>query len=299
VNKQIKIITPDTFVDNFIFGLPAHYQFQNSPIQLYDIKFISKYIKTPTPLFRPNFNFVVHITNGNAKQQVDTELIEMSAHSVLLIRQGHITAIQNIDKNVTGHFILFENETLNNLLSKQELTQLFSSNSFIQLTQQDSQWLTNLFELLGNEIGQVKVNLSICYSLFQAALQKILASNNGENKKLNRSGELTFSFKELLYEHHIKHKTVSFYASQLAVSENYLNRCIKQSTGKAPKELISEISILQSQLLLQDFTKQISEIAFELNYEDPSHFGRLFKNIIGITPTEYRASIMQDLSEQR
>ena len=41
----------------------------------------------------------------------------------------------------------------------------------------------------------------------------------------------------------------------------------------------------------------ISEIAFELNYGDPSYFGRLFKKITGVTPSEYRTNFMQDLSE--
>ena len=66
---------------------------------------------------------------------------------------------------------------------------------------------------------------------------------------------------------------------------------------EGPKEWINKVNILQSQLLLQDLTKSISEIAFELNYGDPSYFGRLFKKIAGVTPSEYRTAFMQDLSE--
>lgn len=114
---------------------------------------------------------------------------------------------------------------------------------------------------------------------------------------MNRSAEVTFNFKELVYKHYKEHPTISFYAAALSVSENYLHRCVRETIGESPKEWINKVSILQSQLLLQDLTKSISEIAFELNYGDPSYFGRLFKKITGVTPSEYRIAFTQDLSE--
>ena len=99
-----------------------------------------------------------------------------------------------------------------------------------------------------------------------------------------------------MYKYHVEHKAVSFYVDKLSVSVNYLNRCIQQTMGTAPKEWINKVSISQSQLLLQDFTKCISSVAFELNYDDPSYFGRLFKKVTRLTPSEYRASIMQNSS---
>ncbi|WP_260255437.1 helix-turn-helix domain-containing protein, partial [Elizabethkingia anophelis] len=128
-------------------------------------------------------------------------------------------------------------------------------------------------------------------------LQKIFTSAKELNKNMNRSAEITFNFKELVYKNYLEHKSVLFYANALSVSENYLHRCIKETIGEAPKEWINKVSILQSQLLLQDLTKSISEIAFELNYGDPSYFGRLFKKITGVTPSEYRTAFMQDLSD--
>ncbi|MNL31485.1 HTH-type transcriptional activator RhaR [compost metagenome] len=57
-----------------------------------------------------------------------------------------------------------------------------------------------------------------------------------------------------------------------------------------------EVAILNSQILLVDSTKSISEISFEMNFEDPSYFTRIFKSFTGLTPSEYRTRIMQDLS---
>lgn len=277
--------------------MSADFAILKTPIQVHDIGKTSGFIKVPTPLHRPEFNFIVHITGGNAKQQVDANLVPIKENEILFVRQGNVTSLKEVSPNATGHIILFEDKTLNQLLSKQELIKLFSANTVIHLSEGNSLWINALFELLNVEIYSENPNLGVCYSLLQAGLQKIFTSGKELNKSVSRSAEITFNFKELVYKHYLNHKSISFYATSLSVSENYLHRCLKETIGESPKEWINKVSILQSQLLLQDLTKRISEIAFELNYGDPSYFGRLFKKIAGITPSEYRLAFMQDLSE--
>lgn len=266
-------------------------------VQIHDIGKTSGFIKVPTPLHRPEYNFIVHITKGNAKQQVDSDVVPIKEHEVFFVRQGTVTSLKEVSADAAGHIILFEDQTLNQLLSKQELIKLFSANTIIHLPQENSLWLTSLFELLSIELYSLNPNLGVCYSLLQAGLQKIFSASSELKKGINRSAEITFNFKELVYKHYLEHKTILFYAAQLSVSENYLHRCIKETIGESPKEWINKVSILQSQLLLQDLTKSISEVAFELNYGDPSYFGRLFKKVTAVTPSEYRIAFMQDLSE--
>lgn len=294
---KIKRITPTDFRGQYMTEMSADFAILRTPIQIHDIAKTSGFIKVPTPLHRPEFNFIVHITKGSAKQQVDADLVSIKENEILFVRQGNVTSLMEVSQDAAGHMVLFEDQTLNQLLSKQELIKLFSVNVVIGLPEESSAWLTSLFELLSVEIYQQNPNLGICYSLFQAGLQKIFTSSKELNKNINRSAEITFNFKELVYKYYLDHKPISFYAAELSVSENYLHRCIKETIGDSPKEWINKVSILQSQLLLQDLTKSISEIAFDLNYGDPSYFGRLFKKITGVTPSEYRIAFMQDLSE--
>lgn len=294
---KIKRVTPLDFRGEFMSEMAGEFAVLRTPIQIHDIAQTSGFIKVPTPLHRPEFNFVVHITKGTAVQQVDANPVALKENEILFVRQGHVTALNEVSADAAGYIILFEDQILNQILSKQELIKLFSVNLVLDLSSETSTWLQALFKLLHGELYQKTPNLGICYSLFQAALQKVFTSTAKLNTAINRSVELTFHFKELVYKHYQDQKSVSFYAKTLAVSENYLHRCIKETLGESPKEWINKVSILQSQLLLQDLTKSISEIAFELNYGDPSYFGRLFKQVTGQTPSAYRASIMQDLSE--
>lgn len=295
--SKIKRITPTDFSGQFMPDMSTDFAILKTAVQIHDIEKTSGFIKVPTPLHRPEYNFIVHITRGSAKQQVDADLVSIKENEILFVRQGNVTSLKEVSPDAAGQMVLFEDQTLNQLLSKQELIKLFSANKIIQLTQESSAWLTSLFKLLSIELYYPNPNLGICYSLLQAALQKIFSSSKELNKGINRSSEVTFNFKELVYRHYLNHKTILFYAGELSVSENYLHRCVKETIGESPKEWINKVSILQSQLLLQDLTKSISEIAFELNYGDPSYFGRLFKKITGVTPSEYRIASMQDLSE--
>jgi AraC-like DNA-binding protein len=71
---------------------------------------------------------------------------------------------------------------------------------------------------------------------------------------------------------------------------------VNHITNKPPKQHIHEMMIVHSKVLLQDFSKDIAQVAFALNFSDPSYFGRLFRQLTGQTPTEYRNTFMQGLS---
>lgn len=82
--------------------------------------------------------------------------------------------------------------------------------------------------------------------------------------------------------------TLQYFAQKLNYSSNYLNELIKKSTGKNILEHIHYkiIDLAKSHLLKND--KSASEIAYELGFEYPQYFSRLFKSKTGMTPVEYR-----------
>jgi AraC-like DNA-binding protein len=63
-------------------------------------------------------------------------------------------------------------------------------------------------------------------------------------------------------------------------------------TQKSPKQWINEMDINHSKVLLQS-SKDIAEIAFQLNFHTAFHFTQLFKKITGITPKEYRSKFLR------
>lgn len=72
------------------------------------------------------------------------------------------------------------------------------------------------------------------------------------------------------------------------VSEPSLRRLFKLQTGKSPGHYIKELHMLTAARELLVTEKRVSDIAYDLGYDDPNYFSRVFKSIIGLSPQEYR-----------
>lgn len=82
--------------------------------------------------------------------------------------------------------------------------------------------------------------------------------------------------------------TVKFCAGELFLSPGYFGDLIKKETGKSAQTYIQQKIIDCAKELILNPTKSISQVAYELGFQYPQHFTRLFKNIVGQTPNEYR-----------
>ncbi len=82
--------------------------------------------------------------------------------------------------------------------------------------------------------------------------------------------------------------TVHSMASNLNVSSKYLSDLLKQETGKTAIELIHLYVISEAKNLLLAGELGISEIAYQLGFDNPPYFSRLFKKEVGMSPKEYR-----------
>ncbi|WP_143307221.1 helix-turn-helix domain-containing protein [Chitinophaga vietnamensis] len=87
----------------------------------------------------------------------------------------------------------------------------------------------------------------------------------------------------------LKLLTPALFASQLHVHVNHLNSVVKKHTNKTTREIIHERVITEAKTLLRNTSWNISEIAYALGFEYPSHFNKYFKQFTGRTPLEFRS----------
>ncbi|HQU84956.1 MAG TPA: helix-turn-helix domain-containing protein, partial [Pyrinomonadaceae bacterium] len=69
---------------------------------------------------------------------------------------------------------------------------------------------------------------------------------------------------------------------------NHLNRALKETTGKTTTELIAERMTQEAIALLKHTNWNVSEIAYTLGFEEPTHFNNFFKKRTQQTPTKFR-----------
>ncbi|WP_075343938.1 helix-turn-helix domain-containing protein [Tenacibaculum agarivorans] len=77
-------------------------------------------------------------------------------------------------------------------------------------------------------------------------------------------------------------------ANKLSVSQRYLADTLKKETSKTTTEHLQLYLIDEAKNILLQPRKSISEVAYELGFEYPPYFSRLFRKKEGVSPTEYR-----------
>ncbi len=76
--------------------------------------------------------------------------------------------------------------------------------------------------------------------------------------------------------------------AHLGVAERTLKRRFKAATGTTLIEYLQHLRIEDAKRSLETSATPVEEISLCVGYEDPSFFRRLFKRIVGLTPSEYR-----------
>jgi AraC-like DNA-binding protein len=82
--------------------------------------------------------------------------------------------------------------------------------------------------------------------------------------------------------------SVHYFAQKLNLSTNYLGDLVKHTTGKTASEIIQDKIITEAKIQLKSTDKTIAEIAYNLGFEYPTYFSRLFKKHTEKTPSQFR-----------
>ncbi len=99
---------------------------------------------------------------------------------------------------------------------------------------------------------------------------------------------LTKRFKLLMEEYFLEFGPVRDYADKLHITERQLNDAIKRTMGCTAGQLVQERIVLEAKRLLSNTNLGISEIAFQLNFDDLAYFCRFFKKHTQLTPGEFK-----------
>lgn len=105
-----------------------------------------------------------------------------------------------------------------------------------------------------------------------------------DNSKIDIIRQFNF-----LVDMHFKTKRqVSDYAELLNKSPKTLSNLFLLYNQKTPHQIIHERVALEARRLLLFSEKNSKQIAYDLGFEEPAHFSKFFKKIVGLTPTEYK-----------
>jgi AraC-like DNA-binding protein len=104
------------------------------------------------------------------------------------------------------------------------------------------------------------------------------------------------NFLNILEENFRRPEGVEFYAGKLFMSARNLNLICNNILHQSVSDMIEMRKLIEAKNLLVSTDKSISEIGFELGYNEKSYFSSVFKKKTGQTPTEFREEIKMLIS---
>jgi len=131
----------------------------------------------------------------------------------------------------------------------------------------------------------VKLLAIFAQHLSMLSNQVLLQQDNAEPPVIARA-------KEYIQEHQTENLRLGHVAKAVNTSTFYFCKMFKNVTGINFTDYLSRVRIEKSKNLLLNPNLRISEIAFEVGFQSLTHFNRVFKKILGQSPTEYREQLL-------
>ena len=247
--------------------------------------------------------YKICLTTGKSKIHYADRSFEAEG-TVLFFGNPHIPySWETLSTSYVGYTCLFSEEFLKVSERSESLQQspLFKigGTPILSITDQQREFLNTIFRKMIDEqqsdyaykddLMRNYINLIIHEAL------KLQPSENYDQHK-NASSRITSVFLELLErqfpiesaDRPLQLRSAQDYAKKLNVHVNYLNRAVKEVTGKPTTAHISERIISEAKALLQHTSWNIADIAYALGFEYSSYFNNYFKRMTGTNPTLLR-----------
>jgi len=258
-------------------------------------------MKMLTQPHRKSNYFFVFVESGSLTHKVDLKDLTITSGQLFFVSPNQIHAAPaHKEKNVEYFKMSFDQNCLS-LLPKHFLFLLNPLNSQIISFDKDSrQRVKILFEILNtilhsdNDQKDSEIILAHLHSIlteFNNAYFKNVAKEKSETSKLSKYIDFQIAVETHLTEQHSVHSI----ADNLSVTTNNLYNIVKEFSGVSPKEFITNRLMLEAQRKLYYSETSVKELAYELGFNDPDYFSKLFKKTTGKSVTQFVEDV-QDLS---
>jgi YesN/AraC family two-component response regulator len=130
----------------------------------------------------------------------------------------------------------------------------------------------------------VKLLTIFAQHLSMVSNQILVQQNHAEPPVITRA-------KDFIKQHQTEDLSLGQVAKAVNTSTFYFCKMFKKVTGLNFTDYLSRIRIENAKNLLLNPNLRISEIAYEVGFQSLTHFNRVFKRIVGQSPTEYRGQL--------
>ena len=249
---------------------------------------------------RHDYYTIIFIEKGEGVHYVDFTEYSIDDHTIYFIQPGQMHQLV-LTVEPVGWVISFTGEFLiTNSIPEKLVNDIYLFNDYgesppLTIDQNDLPVYQNLISQMMHFTGSLEKYtqeaIGSLVKLFLIQSNNLCGLRKSNNTQLIESGNRILStFNQLLTKNYASWHLVSEYAGEMAVTSDYLNKTIKNLTGKPAKEHIQGKLITEAKRSLLFSNISNKELAFELGFEEPSHFNNFFKKCTGQAPSGFRIS---------
>lgn len=254
-------------------------------------------------LYRPHrhsFYHLVLFTKGGGTHHIDFNQFPVKPFQLYFMIPGQVHS-WHFTGAVDGYIVHFNEVLFTAFLQNSHYLERFpffrgnSEESVCQVPPEAQEEVLNLFETILKEVESPETqNLDLVRLKLLELLIRVerSCSHKGMRNVPRQKMQLLRSFQHLINKHFRTTRLPKEYAELLYVTPNHLNALCQDLLGKTAGDLIRDRVLLEAKRLLTSADMTVTEIAYELNFQDNSYFNRFFKKYVGKTPDDFRKTFI-------
>jgi len=248
--------------------------------------------------YRPKFS---------GKLKYGQDYYDFDEGGLLFAAPGQIVGGNNSDEEVAGcsvvSLLIHPDFLLHYPLAK-KIKQYgffsYSANEALHLSDKEKETILSIFKIIEEElnsriddfsqdviISQIELLLNYANRFYRRQFITRKAANNNLLEKLEEVLNEYFNNEVSLTK---GIPTVQYIAGNLNISPSYLSDMLRSLTGQNAQHLIHHKLIEKAKEKLSTTSLSVSEVAYELGFEHPQSFSKLFKTKTNLSPLEFRRS---------
>lgn len=247
--------------------------------------------------------YKICLTTGKSKIHYADRSFEQEV-TVLFFGNPHIPySWETISTSYVGYTVLFSEEFFKVSDRSESLQQspLFKigGTPVLKITEEQRLFLNTIFQkMIDEQKADYAYKDDLIRNYINLIIHEALKLQPSENyhQNINAASRITNVFFELLERQFpiestdkpLQLKSAQDYAKELSIHPNYLNRAVKEVTGKPTTTHITERIVNEAKALLQHTNWNIADIAYALGFEYPTYFNNFFKRLTGTNPKTLR-----------
>lgn len=243
-----------------------------------------------------SFYQVVLFTAGNGRHSIDFQDFIAEPHQIYYMAPGQIHT-WDFEDEMDGYIVNFDENFFTTFLQNSQF--LKKIGLFSQITKQPTQVLKadcciEIVELFSRLFQEYQRKSPFREDMLRSILMDLLIRLARTQKEFlndtisTQHFTVLHTFEALIEQHFIEKRLPKDYAKLLFITPNYLNAICNAALGKAAGEVIRERVLLEAKRLIVNSDQTISEISYQLNFEDNAYFSRFFKKYVTVSPEEFR-----------